>query len=100
MSERLKPICAGLGPLFANLERRAQATVELAAQVRAALPGPEKDHVLSASYRDDTLIVIADSAAWASHIRYAQSDLLERLREAGETQFTKIRVKVGRGDQG
>lgn len=95
MSERLKPISAGLGPLFAALERRAQATVDLAARVRSALAGPEKDHVLSASYRDDTLIVIVDSAAWASHIRYAHQELLERLHAAGETQFTKIRVKVG-----
>lgn len=99
MSERLKPIAAGLGPLFADLERRAQATVDLATRVRTALSGPEKDHVLSASYRDDTLVVIADSAAWASHIRYAQHELLERLRSAGETQFTKIRVKIGRAGQ-
>lgn len=95
MSERLKPLSAGLGPLFANLERRAQATVDLATRVRSVLAGPEKDHVLSASYRDDTLVVITDSAVWASHIRYAQQELLERLRDAGETQFTKIRVKVG-----
>lgn len=95
MSERLKPISAGMGPLFADLERRAQASVDLAARVRSVLSGPEKDHVLSASYRDDTLVVVTDSAAWASHIRYAQQELLEQLRGAGETQFTKIRVKVG-----
>lgn len=96
MSERLKPISAGMGPLFADLERRAQASVDLATRVRSVLSGPEKDHVLSASYRDDTLVVVTDSAAWASHIRYAQQELLERLRGIGETQFTKIRVKVGR----
>ena len=98
MSDRLKPLSEGLGPLFANLERRAQATVDLATRVRAALSAPEKDHVLSASYRDDTLVVMVDSAAWASHIRYAQHELLERLRAGGETQFTKLRVKVGAAD--
>jgi len=85
-----------LGPLFTQLERRVQATVDLTAQVRAALPGPEKDHVISATYRDETLVVLADSAAWCPHIRYAQQHLLEQLRSAGETRFTKVRVKVGR----
>jgi hypothetical protein len=96
MADRFKPLTDGLGPLFADLERRVQATVDLAERVRAALPDPEKGHVISASYRDDTLVVIADSAAWASHIRYAQAQLLEQLRAQGETQFTKVRVKVGR----
>ena len=96
MSNQLKPLAEGLGPLFSDLERRVQATVDLAAKVRDALNGPEKEHVISASCRESTLVVIADSAAWASHIRYAQEALLERLRTQGETQFTKLKVKVGR----
>jgi len=52
--------------------------------------------VVAANARGETLVVIADSAAWGSHIRYAQQELLERLKSQGETQFTKIRVKVGR----
>jgi hypothetical protein len=96
MSERFKPISAGLGPIFADLERRVQATIDLAARVRAALPGPEKEHVVSASYRGDTLVVLADSAAWCPQIRYAQQQILTQLHAAGETQFTKVKVKVGR----
>jgi len=96
MSDSMKPLHAGLGPLVKDLERRALATLDLAAKVRAALQGPEKDHVVAASFRGETLVVIADSAAWGSHIRYAQQELLRRLKEAGETQFTKVRVRVGR----
>lgn len=91
----MKPLGDGLGPLFANLERRAQAAMDLAAKVRAALDGDEKDHVISASYRGDTLVIVADSAAWCPQIRYSQTTLLERLHVAGETQFTKLKVKVG-----
>lgn len=94
---RMQPLTAGLGPRFADLERRAQQTVELAERVRAALPGPEKEHVISASYRDDALVVLMDSAAWGSRLRYAQQELLARLNAAGATQVTKLRVKVGRG---
>jgi hypothetical protein len=100
MSDRLKPLSDGLGPLFADLERRAQATIDLADRVRAALPGPEKEHVVSATYKEDTLTVLADSAAWATHIRYAQQDLLAKLQAAGETRFTKLKVKVGRRPTG
>lgn len=100
MSDRLKPLSDGLGPLFADLERRAQATIDLADQVRAALSGPEKEHVLSATYKEETLTVLADSAAWATHIRYAQQDLLAKLCAAGETRFTKLKVKVGRRPAG
>jgi hypothetical protein len=100
MSDRLKPLTDGLGPLFADLERRVQATVDLAARVRQSLRGPEKDHVVSATYKDETLTVLADSAAWATHIRYAQKDLLAQLHASGETRFTKLKVKVGRRGKG
>lgn len=93
----MKPITEGLGGLFADLARRAQQSIDLTDKVRAALDGPEKMHVLSATYREDTLLISVDSAAWASHVHYAQEQLTERLRAAGETQFINIRVKVGAG---
>jgi hypothetical protein len=93
----MKPIAQGLGPLLTDLERRAKANLALADKVRQALTGPEKDHVVSAVYSEDTLVVSVDSAAWASHIHYVQRELLQRLHASGETQFTKIRVKVGQG---
>jgi hypothetical protein len=100
MSDRLKPLSEGLGSLFTELERRARATVDLAAKVRDALPEEEKPHVLSATCKEETLVVLVDSAAWATHIRYAQKELLDRLHTAGETQFTKLKVKVGRRPAG
>jgi hypothetical protein len=99
MSEHFKPLTAGLGSLFAGLERRVQANLDLTARVRAALPGPEKEHIVSASYRGNTLIVLADSAAWCAHVRYAQQPLLDQLHAAGETQVTKLKVKVGRKEK-
>ena len=96
MSDRFKHVAEDLGSLFADLERRVQSTVDLTVQVRTALQGAEKDHVVSVTCRDDTLIVLADSAAWCPRIRYAQHELLEALRRHGETRFTKLKVKVGR----
>jgi hypothetical protein len=96
MSDRFKPLGESVGPLFALLEQRAAAHAELTERVRAALDGPEKDHVVSASCRGDTLVVLADSAAWCPQIRYAQARLLELLNQASETGITKVKVRVGR----
>ncbi|WP_157071627.1 DciA family protein [Steroidobacter denitrificans] len=98
MSDHLKPLSAGLGPLFESLERRSLTVLDLTARVRKSLEGPEKNHIISASYRGETLIVATDSAAWCPYIRYAQDILLARLNQTGETRFTKIKVKVGRKD--
>lgn len=100
MSDRFKPLAETVGPLFARLQRQAAAHSELTARVRAALTGPEKDHVVSASCRGDTLVVLADSAVWCPQIRYAQARLLEVLNRRGETKITKVKVRVGRRAQG
>lgn len=100
MTDRFKPLGETVGPLFAQLEQRVTAHVELTEKIRAALTGPEKDHVVSASCRGDTLVVLADSAAWCPQIRYAQAQLLEVLNRAtpspGEKRVTKVKVRVGR----
>jgi hypothetical protein len=96
MTDRFKPLGETVGPLFAQLEQRVAEHVELTEKVRAVLTGPEKDHVVSASCRDDTLVVLADSAAWCPQIRYAQARLLELLNSSGENKVTKVKVRVGR----
>lgn len=96
MSDRFKPLVAGLGPLIARLEERARGVQDVTARVREAMPSPEKEHFLSASYREDTLVVSMDSAAWCSRVRYEQKALIDALHAAGETRVTKIKVRVGR----
>jgi hypothetical protein len=96
MSDRFKHVAEDLGPMFADLERRVQSTLDLTAQVRTALQGAEKDHIVSVTCQDETLIVLADSAAWCPRVRYAQQRVLDALRASGETRFTKLKVRVGR----
>lgn len=96
MSDRFKPLSAGLGPLIARLEARARAVEDVTARVRAVLPAPESEHFLSASYRDDTLVISMDSAVWCVRVRYDQKALIDALHAAGETQVAKIKVRVGR----
>lgn len=95
MSEGFKPLAASLGAGIEALERRAKAALDLAGRVRDALPAPDKDHVISASYADETLIVTVDSAAWCSRLRFLEQTVIERLRAAGETQVAKLKFRVG-----
>ena len=82
MSDRLKPLTEALARCSRTSNGASRPHVDLTERVRAALPGPEKDHVVSASYRDDTLVVLADSAAWCPQIRYAQRSSWSSLRAA------------------
>ena len=95
MSEFLKRFGTDIGPLFSDLERRTRETLDLTAKVRRVLAENEKEHLISATYDEDTLVLTTDSAAWASRLRYVQEQLLTALREQGETQGQKIRVRVG-----
>jgi len=92
----LLPFSAGFGSKIAALEQQAKAALDLLSRVRKALPEPEKNHVLSASYHDDSLVVTTDSAAWSTRLRYQESALREQLVKLGEKPFTVLKVRVGR----
>jgi hypothetical protein len=95
MSNPLQPLAVGLGRQVQELEKRAAQALRMVDLVRAALPEPEKNHVLSASYRDDTLVIGMDSAMWTAHVRYREQALLRYLTKAGEKPFTVLKVQVG-----
>jgi hypothetical protein len=95
MSGPLQPLSVALGGRVADLEAQALKAFKLTDVVRAALPDPEKNHVLSASYRDESLVVSTDSAMWTARIRYLEESLRNELVKAGEKPFTKLKVRVG-----
>ena len=97
MTKGLTSLADILGGGLKGLEQRSSAAEHLAVRVRTALAGPEKEHVVGANERDGTLVVLMDSAAWCPQVRYAQQELLAELNRGSETQFTKLRVRVGKG---
>jgi hypothetical protein len=96
MSEPLKPLFSDLAGGLLKLARGAAAVAEFADVVRECLPGPLREHVVTAVRRGDDLVVIVDSAAWATRVRYAGPRLLEQLLARGEPVTGKLRVRVGR----
>ena len=96
VSSAFQPLGFSLPGKVADLEKRAKAALSLTEQVRESLPQPQQSHLLSASYRDDTLSVTMDSAAWCPQVRYAAERLLENLKARGGPEFGKLKVRVGR----
>ena len=97
MSGPLKPLSESLGTQVADLETRAIQALRLTNLVRMTLPPALKNHVLSAVYRDDVLVVSVDSPAWTAHARYSEAALREGLAAQGEKPFTKLKIRVGHG---
>lgn len=60
--------------------------------VQALLPQPDARHCIGASMRGTTLVVMADSASWASRIRFRCKYLVKELQQV--EQFAKIQKAI------
>ena len=67
---------------ISRLKTEAADRRKLAARVRSELPIDEAEHVVSAHFDDQGLLVIGmDSPAWAARLRYSTSELFgKRLK--------------------
>jgi hypothetical protein len=68
--------------------------------VRALLPAELAAHVTGAALHDDTVVVLTDSAAWASRLRFHALELVARLAPRYDGAVTRVRVKVRPLDRG
>lgn len=82
------------GTDLSQLVLRAREAGELDARVRALLPEGLAAHVSGAVLHDDTVVVLVDSAAWASRLRFHAPELVERLAPRYDGAVTRVRVKV------
>lgn len=94
MANTLKPLFGGSNLGLEQLAKRAAAADSLTTMVQRELPGGLGAHVVSAVRRDDDLVVIVDSAAWAARVRYAGPRMKEQLAALGEPVTGKVRVRV------
>ena len=83
--------------MLARVALDAASHERLSRQVRSLLPPDLGTHVLSVNLRDETLIIIADSAAWATRIRYLQSDIMQTLGAQHGVIANKLVTKVRPG---
>ena len=62
--------------------------------VQGCLPAPLNQHCQVANLRDNTLILHADSSAWALKLRYSSRTLLQQLCRHGIKGVNIVEVKV------
>ena len=75
---------------------RAEGVLE---EVRGTLPGPLAEHLLAASFEEGVLVLVADSGAFATRLRYAAAQSREALEARLGVSLARIRLKVrGRPD--
>ncbi|MGD8588212.1 MAG: DciA family protein [Chromatiales bacterium] len=75
------------------LQNQLTLQEKLLQQVHACLPSPLDQHCLGAIPHGKTLILLAESSAWASRLRYLAGEILKQLKHR-EIRFERIQVRV------
>ncbi len=82
------------GSGLARLIERAASMADLTQAVISALPDPLGTHVVAVNHRADTLVVLVDSAAWATRLRYLEGEIRSRLARDQGIGIEKLVVRV------
>jgi hypothetical protein len=90
LAEILSDRRSALGQLVAGAAKHKS----LIAQVKSCLDPELVPHLIGVNARDDTLILISDSAAWATRLRFAGDELCARLEQGYKLGLKHVRVKV------
>lgn len=78
---------------FATLAKRAGALEALDRALRQTLPSPLREQVKFADLRNNRLVFLASSPAWASRLRLMQTQILASAHAIG-TSASSVTVKV------
>ena len=78
-AHRINRLISSSGPNLNKLVTAANARIKLEDKVRSTLPDNFQDHCKLANYQNGVLLFHAESAVWATRMRYQQKMLIERL---------------------
>lgn len=93
-SKPLYKILRGRTGLLDSLVGRAERLARIDAQFRELLGPPASEHCGVANLYRDTLVVFAETPAWAARLRYLAPNLLPRLQQTVPTLHTVNRITV------
>ena len=91
----VKDLLEKSGSPLATVSGKAARLEELTNVVRQVLPEPLKWHLVAVSEREDTLVLTADSAAWAARLRFHERDVLthHNCRQGRISHKVVVRVR-------
>lgn len=85
---------SGDGAPLGDVLRRAAGLHRLDRALRERLPADLAGHVHVANVRAARLVVIADSAAWATRLRFHGGNILQELRSPEGTELRRLDIQV------
>ena len=80
--------------VLARVGPAARTLATLTEDIRSRLPAHLAAHVQGCAPRADGVVILADSAAWASQLRYAQGEILQACRQRLGDQIRQVRFKI------
>lgn len=78
---------------MADLAARARLVDQLSQRIVPLLPAPLRDHVWHAGLRNDRVLLLVESPAWATRVRMDQTRILAAVRSLG-LAATSVTAKV------
>ena len=69
----------GPSSLLTRLARQQSDNNTLLERIKALLASHFGQHLLAATYREEVLVLVADSPAWANRIRFENANLRKKL---------------------
>ncbi len=81
-------------PAIRKLLSRSAKQNSLLQQVRTLLPKPLDEHCLAAVPKEGSLVLYADSSAWASRLRFFARNLTRELQHRDQTGIERISVRI------
>lgn len=79
---------------FQHLVQHSQAVQQLEQQLVACLPQPLRAQCHVANVTEDSVVIYAHSAVWATRLRYLQAELLAHAQQCTGLPLTRVIVKV------
>jgi hypothetical protein len=99
---RLRPAAsfvAGEDHPLARLLEQAGQLERLTQGLAAGLPPPLGEHVQVGRFTRERLVLVTDSPAWATRLRYCAPDILRLVEELCGVRLKEVRVRVSPLDE-
>ncbi|MCG5500994.1 DUF721 domain-containing protein [Ectothiorhodospira lacustris] len=77
-----------------DLLHRARALEALTRSVRDLLPPGPREHCWAGGMEEGCLILVTDSGAWASQLRYLQREILKQIKAHHGLQARSVHIRV------
>jgi hypothetical protein len=81
-------------PAIRKLLSRSAQQNSLLHHVRRLLPQPLGEHCLAAVQKGDSLVLYADTSAWASRLRFLSRNLIREFQRRDQAGIKQITVRI------